>query len=120
MDHIIPINRTSLGEHRLGNLVPACKVCNSQKGDKGYLEFLGGRHEAITAIEAHMNRFNYIPIGENEQIRDIIELAHKELPAIAARYIRIINTLVGNGNGAQRLELTEPVSAYDEEIDLIC
>lgn len=119
MDHVVPINRSALGEHRLGNLVPACRDCNSRKGDKDYQEFLENNSEALTVIEAHMNRFNYVPIGENEQIREIIELAHKELPAIAARYVRIINTLLGSGSSANRPELIGPPSMHEEEIELI-
>jgi hypothetical protein len=31
MDHGVPINRAKLGEHRLGNIIPACKNCNNRK-----------------------------------------------------------------------------------------
>lgn len=31
-DHVIPISRG--GRHSMGNLVPACKTCNSSKSDK--------------------------------------------------------------------------------------
>lgn len=96
MDHVVPINRTALGGHRIGNLVPACRDCNSRKGDKEYQEFLEGNPEAIKAIDAHMERYDYVPIGDNEQIREIVEIAHKELPAAADRYIRIINTLLNS------------------------
>ncbi len=41
-----------------------------------------------------MERHNYVPISENEQIRQIIELAHKEVAQVAGRYIDIINTLM--------------------------
>ena len=41
-----------------------------------------------------MQSQNYVPISENVQIRQIIELAHKEVAQVAARYIDIINTLL--------------------------
>ena len=94
MDHVVPINKQSLGEHRLGNLVPSCKACNTAKSDKDFREYLLAHPERIAAIEAHMERHNYIPIGENEQIRRIIELAHKEVAQVAQRYIDILDTLM--------------------------
>ncbi|MCA3554186.1 HNH endonuclease signature motif containing protein [Aestuariivirga sp.] len=30
MDHVVPINKQSLGEHRLGNIVPCCRACNDR------------------------------------------------------------------------------------------
>jgi 5-methylcytosine-specific restriction endonuclease McrA len=94
MDHVVPINKQSLGEHRLGNLVPSCKACNADKGDKDFRTFLSTHPERIAQIEAHMGRHNYVPISENDQIRQIIEIAHKEVAQVAGRYIDIINTLI--------------------------
>ena len=94
MDHVVPINKQSLGEHRLGNLVPSCKPCNVNKGDKDFRAILSNHPDRIAQIEAHMERHNYVPISENEQIRQIIELAHKEVAQIAGRYIDILNTLM--------------------------
>lgn len=92
MDHVVPINKQSLGEHRLGNLVPSCKTCNANKGDKDFRAFLFTQPDRIAQIEEHMERHHYVPISENEQIRQIIELAHKEVAQVASRYIDIINT----------------------------
>jgi 5-methylcytosine-specific restriction endonuclease McrA len=94
MDHVVPINKQSLGEHRLGNLVPSCRTCNANKGDKDFRAFLSPYPDRIAQIEAHMDRHAYVPIGENEQIRQIIEIAHGEVAQVAGRYINIINTLV--------------------------
>ncbi|SMN10912.1 hypothetical protein SPBRAN_1087 [uncultured Candidatus Thioglobus sp.] len=40
MEHAIPINKESLGEHKLGNMVPSCKKCNIKKGNKRFDDFL--------------------------------------------------------------------------------
>ena len=37
IDHILPVSKG--GEHRIGNLVPACKSCNSSKGNKFLVEW---------------------------------------------------------------------------------
>jgi hypothetical protein len=40
VDHLVPMNRTALGLHMYGNLVPACKPCNSAKKAKTLEEFI--------------------------------------------------------------------------------
>jgi len=71
IEHIIPINRASLGEHRLGNLIPSCKSCNSKKADKNYLDFLSGQPDKIERIEQYMESRNYVPLGDNEQVAQV-------------------------------------------------
>jgi hypothetical protein len=39
-DHLIPMNKTSLGLHCWGNVVPCCKDCNNEKQQKPWIEFL--------------------------------------------------------------------------------
>lgn len=46
---------------------------------------------AIQTIEAYMESRNYIPLGDNEQMRRILKLAHTEIATLADRYITIIN-----------------------------
>lgn len=41
IDHIIPLSRS--GEHRIGNLAPACKRCNLSKGNKFVTEWKRGK-----------------------------------------------------------------------------
>ena len=95
IDHAIPINRANLGEHRIGNLVPSCKECNEKKGgNKDFREFLEGDVQKIERILEYMLTNNYVPLGNNKQIKIILELAHKEIVAIAERYITIINSVV--------------------------
>ncbi|GHV71637.1 hypothetical protein AGMMS49928_24340 [Spirochaetia bacterium] len=93
MDHAIPINREKLGEHRLGNIVPACSKCNSNKGDKDYKEYLGSNTERIKIIEEYMNSKNYVPLEDNDKLRKILDLAYEEVSSIAERYITIIDDL---------------------------
>jgi 5-methylcytosine-specific restriction endonuclease McrA len=92
-DHAIPINKASLGEHRIGNLVPSCNDCNVRKGNRDYIGYLNGDDEKRQAIESYMESKNYVPLGNNEQVRMILDLAHAEVSALAERYILIINSL---------------------------
>ena len=93
IEHAIPINKEKLGEHRLGNLVPSCKLCNSNKGSKDFREFLEDNTAAISRIEEHMDRRNYVPLEDNEQMKMILNMAYKEIASLADRYITIINEL---------------------------
>jgi 5-methylcytosine-specific restriction endonuclease McrA len=92
MDHAVPINRASLGEHRLGNLVPACHGCNSAKGNKDFRAFEGANVEAVSKIEAFMDSRDYVPLGDNAQIRLFLETAYAEVGSLADRYITLINS----------------------------
>ena len=93
LEHVIPINRASLGEHRLGNLIPSCRSCNSKKSDKDYREFLKGQHIRIEKIERYMESRNYVPLGDNEQVAKILEMAYQEVAIVSKRYISILNEL---------------------------
>jgi 5-methylcytosine-specific restriction endonuclease McrA len=93
IEHAIPINKDKLGEHRLGNLVPSCKPCNSRKGGSDFREFLEDDLESIQRIETYMDSRNYVPLEDSEQMRMVLDMAHKEVASLAERYIRIINEL---------------------------
>ena len=99
MDHVVPINKQALGEHRLGNLVPSCRACNTKKSEQDFREFLAGDQTRITAIEAHMHKHGYRPIGDHEQLRDIIDLAHQDVRHLADRYVAIINAVLRKETG---------------------
>jgi 5-methylcytosine-specific restriction endonuclease McrA len=110
MEHAIPINKEKLGEHRLGNLVPSCRGCNSDKHGHDFKEFLGGNAEAIRRIVEHMENKNYVPLEDNEQVRMVLEMAHKEVADLADRYITIINELFsrGSSNGVMDSQNSTP------------
>lgn len=94
MDHVVPINKQALGEHRLGNLVPSCPACNARKAERDFREFLADDPVRIAAIEAHMKTHGYHPIGDHAQLRAIIDLAHQDVRDLADRYVAIINTVL--------------------------
>lgn len=93
IEHAIPINRQSLGEHRLGNLVPSCRSCNSEKGERDFRDFLSESPERLKKIEQYMDERNYVPLGDNEQVRIILDTAYQEVSQVAERYLRILNSI---------------------------
>ncbi len=97
MEHIIPINKAALGEHRLGNLVPSCRNCNSQKGGTDFREFLAEAPSRIAIIEAHMAKHGYTPIGNNKMLKSILETAHADIRQLADRYVTLIEAMLQEG-----------------------
>ncbi len=94
MEHAVPINKKSLGEHRLGNIVPSCKECNNSKGSTSFVDFLSNDNIKIEAIKKYMDDKNYAPLGENEQIQMILNMAYNEVSSVSNRYIKILNGLI--------------------------
>jgi len=94
MDHVVPINKQALGEHRLGNLVPACRSCNATKSEQDFRDFLAHDPARIAAIEAHMEKHAYTPLGDHQKLRQIIELAHQDVRQLADRYVAIIDAVL--------------------------
>jgi hypothetical protein len=89
-DHIIPINKDELGEHRLGNFVPSCGACNQKKHFGDFRVVFAGQPETIKLIEEYMASRRYTPIGDNQQIKIIVDQAYNEVKALVYRYITII------------------------------
>jgi hypothetical protein len=97
-DHIIPINKTELGEHRLGNLVPSCNACNKKKHNGDFRSIFNGSVDAIERIEAYMATRGYTPLGDKPLIRLILDQAHSEVKALVYRYISIIEAALAAGD----------------------
>ena len=96
-DHAIPINRDKLGEHKRGNIVPACKKCNSDKAYRDYKEFLKDNQATIEIIEKFMERHGYAPLERSEKkedIKNILNEAHQKISELATKYIDEVNELI--------------------------
>jgi hypothetical protein len=60
-DHLVPLNRTDLGLHAWGNIVPSCAGCNAAKQGKPWHEIVADRagnqaserYKRITDFVAH-------------------------------------------------------------------
>jgi hypothetical protein len=65
-DHLIPLNRTSLGLHAWGNIVPSCGSCNAFKQGKPWHEVVAERAgeaaaERYKRINAFIAHYDYDP-----------------------------------------------------------
>lgn len=94
-DHLIPINKTSLGLEAWGNVVPACSECNAQKHSKDWVSFLsnvpGGLNKhRQDKIEAFVAEYQYGP--DADAIRIAVEELYEESGAIVLELIRLKTT----------------------------
>ena len=114
IEHAIPINREGLGEHRLGNIVPSCRKCNSDKGGRDFRGFLGEDAAAIARIEEYMDSRNYVPLEDSEQMKLVLNMAHSEVAALADRYVTLMNSLFPAGT-----EVVADVASEDDQRETI-
>ena len=47
-----------------------------------------------------MDKQNYVPLENNEQVQMILEMAYREVGAVAERYITIINELFASDDSS--------------------
>lgn len=65
-DHLIPMNKTFLGLHAWGNVVPCCKPCNNEKQQTPWYDFIDRKagsasNPRIDKIEQFVSEMNYDP-----------------------------------------------------------
>ena len=91
-DHLVPINKTSLGLEAWGNIVPACSDCNSQKHSKDWVLFLNSvsgsqSEQRQKKIEIFIAKYQYSP--DVDAIRIAVEELYEESGAIVLELIRL-------------------------------
>ncbi len=98
IEHAIPINKSMLGEHRLGNIIPSCNECNKKKGSQSYDQFLEDKTR-LKKIEDYMKSKNYQPLNsypQSEIIAELLEKAYLDTAEVSKRYIQIIELIQNN------------------------
>ena len=88
-DHLIPMNKTKLGLHAWGNVVPACHECNAKKQGKDWREFIIQRAGADadrrhSRIKAFVETYAYSPTLD---LRGVAAELYDEVGAIAMSLI---------------------------------
>lgn len=89
-DHLIPINRDSLGLHAWGNVVPCCKICNTERNKQNWREFTVKKSSAdagerIKRIEEFVSQQRYAP--DFLSLRGYIDSLYKEVGDQAMKLI---------------------------------
>lgn len=83
-EHLVPINRTAVGLHAWGNIVPACKGCNDLKGGKAWGIHPKLNNERRTAITDYVTEYGYDPDVTELQLvlGKLYELADRQTRAL--------------------------------------
>lgn len=117
-DHLVPINKTALGLHAWGNIVPCCRRCNKEKhfGDwRHFLRKKSGKSYRVreTRIANFQKSFGYDP---SLKLSGIANNLYEDIGEVSATLIKlrlkqaqaVIKELVGGGIEAQEERLGFP------------
>ncbi len=90
-DHLIPMNKTSLGLHAWGNVVPACQDCNASKHGGEWRAYLVDRAgtsaaERYKRVSDFVERYRYEP--DPNDLRDTAEELYAEVGDIAMTLVK--------------------------------
>ena len=90
-DHLIPMNKSSLGLHAWGNVVPCCKDCNNEKQQKDWREFTKAKAGAdarkrIKLIEEFVASKNYDP---NLNLHEYADNLYEDVGQVAMTLINL-------------------------------
>jgi hypothetical protein len=88
-DHLVPMNKSGLGLHAWGNVVPACGPCNSKKQGGDWRDFIiqrAGEHaaERHQRMKQFLDQYGYKPTRD---LRAVAEELYDEVGAIAMTLI---------------------------------
>ena len=102
-EHAIPINRKHCGLHLYGNVVPATRSANSEKGQRDYRDYLKGKDvDRLKKIEKFMEMTEYHKRAEPFQ----------HLPAYCQAQYEVIKALC-EGNKDYLRKLVEGLAKQD-------
>lgn len=91
-DHLVPMNKQSLGLHAWGNIVPSCSLCNSKKHQRAWESYLiiccsgDAKEEAgrKAKILRFISRYKYEP---NVELTGVAGNLYEDVGAVAKTLI---------------------------------
>jgi hypothetical protein len=89
-DHLIPTNKTDLGLHAWGNIVPACRECNAKKQGGDWRDFIiqragGDASERHARMLQFLKEYDY---GPSLSLSDVAGELYDEVGEIAMTLIQ--------------------------------
>jgi hypothetical protein len=100
--------------HQIGNLVPCCRACNSEKGAKEWETYLRKKVLDDSAFEAKHRQITFYLTGY--AVRVNLKLAEEQNPAEWKRYDEIKEKICNLMKEADKIaEKLRPVVAYKQE-----
>lgn len=93
-DHLIGLNKSALGLHAWGNVVPSCRKCNKDKQGRGWREHLasvavGREHdERASRIEQFQKQFRYSP-NLQDALREVADALYEEIGGVSLLLINL-------------------------------
>ena len=107
-DHLIPMNKTALGLHAWGNVVPCCSNCNNEKQQRPWQEFLKHKNsiqyeEKLELINSFVTAKKYDP---NLNLHEYADNLYEDIGEVAMTLINLrykqaqdgIKQLLSDGN----------------------
>jgi CRISPR/Cas system Type II protein with McrA/HNH and RuvC-like nuclease domain len=92
-DHLVPMNKSSLGLHSWGNVVPCCQSCNNQKQQKPWQEFIKTKCKTKSVLEERINRINDFVILKNYDpnlnLHEYADNLYEDIGEVAMTLIRL-------------------------------
>ena len=91
-DHLIPMNKASLGLHAWGNVVPCCKDCNNEKQQTDWKKFLAKktvvskRRKRVAQIQKFVRDKAYDP---NLNLHEYADNLYQDVGEVALTLIRL-------------------------------
>jgi hypothetical protein len=90
-DHLIPMNKSSLGLHAWGNVVPCCSPCNNEKQQKPWEQFLKQKSpessdERIKRIWEFVESKSYDP---NLNLHDFADNLYEDVGEVTMTLIKL-------------------------------
>ena len=90
-DHLVPINKTRLGLHAWGNIVPSCRSCNAAKHGGDWKEFILERaakgikpQDQHKRIKQFIAEYRYNPTGD---LATLAQDLYSEVGAVAMKLV---------------------------------
>lgn len=99
-DHLIPMNKKSLGLHAWGNVVPCCRECNNEKQQKPWTDFLRLKCNNIIASEREKRINDFVKNKKYDPNLDLHEYAdnlYEDVGEVALTLIKLRYTQAEKG-----------------------